>query len=238
MGTNCIKPVGYVLTDTGLHSVACKMRNCPVCAQVNRLQLMDRVVNFFEAQEELRFMTLTKSIHDNTDIMTHWHTLMVDLKRKFPGIAGFWVKEYTKRGHAHLHAIVNRYIPQEWLKQRWLDITCTSYIVHIEAMANINNPAGYMLKYMTKAHAADYKKGERIYGFFRTKGASEKPAWLRPRSTGLHAGSALEHQFEVLARLHRPKRQDTRRLLHEVAKTSRASFHRVHRVNDLGTVVH
>lgn len=228
MGTNCIKPVGFVLTDTGLHSVACKMRNCPVCSVILRLQLMERVKHFFSDDEQLRFMTLTKSINDNADIMTHWHTLMVDLKRKFPGLKGFWVKEYTKRGKAHLHMIVNRYIPQEWLSERWYEITRTSYIVHIEAMSDIKNPAAYMLKYMTKAMQANYQKGERIYGFFRCQGTAKKPnAPLRGRGHLLHTRPALEQRFEVLARLRRQQGQGARRLLHQNAKACGRRCYRV-----------
>lgn len=232
MGTNCIKPVGYVVTDTGLHSVACKMRNCPVCSQINRLMLMDRVKYFFKSDDRLRFMTLTKSIHDQTDIMKHWNTLLTDIKRKFPGIKGFWVKEYTKKGVAHLHVIVDRYIPQEWLKERWLGITCTSYIVHVEEMDDINNPAGYMLKYMTKAHASDYRKGERIYGFFRGSCSTQRTLRLRPPRTRFYAGPALEPDIEVLARLRRQERLAARRLLHRVAKASRPGLYRVHGVKN------
>lgn len=166
--TNCIKPPGIIITGKGtIANVSCKMRNCPVCSRVIRNQLMDRVKLWF-ADDELRFMTLTMQADDKSNIMDHWHVLLVDLKRHYPGIRGFWVKEYTKRKVAHLHILVNRFVDQAWLSRRWLEITGTSYIAYIERIDDIRNPAAYMLKYMTKAHGELdlYGKGERIYGFF------------------------------------------------------------------------
>lgn len=168
--TNCIKPIGYVLTETGRHPVACKMRNCIACSKVLRNQLMDRV-KLFMADDDCRFITLTMQADDRSNIMKHWNVLNLDLKRIYPGIRGFWVKEYTKKGVAHLHILVNRYIDQAWLSRRWYEITGTSYIVYATETHDVHNPAGYMLKYMTKAHTGlhNYNKGERLYGFFGAK---------------------------------------------------------------------
>lgn len=120
------------------------------------------------ADDEVRFMTLTMQADDKSPIMDHWHVLMVDLKRHHPGLRGVWCKEYTKQGVNHMHILVNRFIDQKWLSRRWLEITKTSYIAYMERIDDIRNPAGYMLKYLTKAHHEldMFQKGERIYGYF------------------------------------------------------------------------
>ncbi len=173
--TNCIKPPGWIVTSEGYHNVACKMRNCPVCSKVLRNQLMDRVREFF-ADDDLRFMTLTMQADDKSNIMHHWNTLLLDIKRHYRGIRGFLVKEYTKRGVAHIHALVTRFIDQAWLSRRWHEITGTSFIVHMEEAFEVKNAAAYMLKYMTKAHGALdlYAKGERIFSFFGARAPAKK----------------------------------------------------------------
>lgn len=168
--TNCIKPPGRVVTDDGLKDVPCKMRNCPVCSRVLRNQLMNRVTKFF-ADDTLRFMTVTMQADDKSSIMDHWHVLLVDIKRHYPRVRGFWVKEFTKRGVRHLHVLVTRYVDQAWLQRRWHEITRTSWNIKIKKVDDsfeVKNAAAYMLKYMTKAHnhLELFDKGERIYGFF------------------------------------------------------------------------
>jgi len=154
------------------------MRNCPVCARVLRNQLLDRVKEWF-ADDEVRFMTVTMRIkRDGSDVasqnarlMKCWHVLMVDLKRMYPGIRGWWMKEPTKRGAMHLHALVTRYVDIHWLKRRWHEITGDSYQCWMEEAFEIKNTAAYMMKYMTKQVNGEerFLKGERHYGFFGAK---------------------------------------------------------------------
>lgn len=127
---------------------------------------MDRVKSFFQ-DDQVYFMTLTMRADDHSDIMQHWHVLYQRLKYYYPGLRVFWVKEKTKRGIDHLHCIVTRSIDGKWLSRAWLEITKTSFIVKIDNSSEIMNAAGYMLKYMTKAHEniLQYNKGERLYGF-------------------------------------------------------------------------
>lgn len=169
--TNCIKPPGRVLTSQGWKDVSCKMRNCPVCSKVLRNQLMDRVKAFF-LDDQLYFNTITMQSDDKSNIMKHWHTLIRRLNRYYKGLRIFWVKEYTKRHTAHLHFLTTQALDGSWLSRAWLEITGTSYVVKCgNTTGEIRNAAGYMLKYMTKAHGnLDlYDKGERIYGFLGAK---------------------------------------------------------------------
>lgn len=182
--TNCIKPVGRVLTASGLKDVSCKMRNCPVCSKVLRNQLMDRVKAFY-LDSSVYFNTITLQADDHTNIMRHWKKLTDQLRYYYPHLLIFWTKEYTKRGQAHLHFLTNQALDGQWLSRTWLNITGTSYIVKCgNTTGEIRNPAAYMLKYMTKAHnSLDlFDKGERIYGFLGArapavpkKGFDEEP---------------------------------------------------------------
>lgn len=144
------------------------MRNCPGCSPVLRNQLLDRIKEFF-ADDTVWFMTLTMQATDNSDIMKHWHELQHHaLNYYYKGLRGFWTVELTKRGKAHLHALITQSIDTAWLQRAWKQITNSSYIARCEPTQDIKNPAGYMLKYITKQHNNDhlFKKGTRRYGFF------------------------------------------------------------------------
>jgi len=132
---------------------------------------MDRVKDFF-GEQPTYFNTLTMQADDVSDIMKHWHTINKRIAYYYPHLKIFWVKELTKRGVRHLHFLTTRALDGAWLSRSWLEITGTSYIVQAgTSWAEVRNPAGYMLKYMTKAHEAIqlYEKGERMYGFLGAK---------------------------------------------------------------------
>lgn len=137
---------------------------------------MDRVKTFF-SDDQIYFNTITQQIEDATDIQRYWHTLYMRIKYYYQGIRIFWVKEYTKKGKAHLHFLSSQALDGKWLSRSWLEITGSSYIVKAgNTSGEIRNPAGYMLKYMTKAHGNldMYQKGERIYGFLGSKAPAAK----------------------------------------------------------------
>lgn len=132
---------------------------------------MDRVRAFF-GDSPTFFNTITMQADDHTNIMHHWKKLTDTLRYYYPHLLIFWVKEYTQKGTAHLHFISSQSLDGAWLSRAWLQITGTSYVVKCgNSSFEIKNAAGYMLKYMTKAHAAldMYDKGERIYGFLGAK---------------------------------------------------------------------
>jgi len=190
-GTNCLKPVGYGQSmKTGERfEIPCKKWDCEVCSKIKINKLLDDTNMFFE-YEHVRFMTLTEkaTASNKNQIMKHYRRLMDNLKRKYPGLKAFWVKEFTKRGTRHLHVVVNQYIPQSEIKRLWKRATGgESYIVHIEDAKEVRNAAAYMMKYMSKQlHGGDnFKRGERRYGF--SGGRRPKTAWL----------SKAEGQIEV-----------------------------------------
>ncbi|WP_145972511.1 inovirus Gp2 family protein [Methanocella paludicola] len=126
-------------------------------------------------------MTLTeRSTAKNKDkIMKHYRRLMDNLKKEYPGLKAFWVKEFTKRGVRHLHVALNMYIPQARIKKLWTRATDgESYIVHIEDTCEVRNAAGYMMKYMTKQLEGgdNFKTHERRYGFNGEK-RPKPPEW-------------------------------------------------------------
>ncbi|BAI61471.1 hypothetical protein MCP_1399 [Methanocella paludicola SANAE] len=182
MPTNCIKPIGYgQSTTTGERfHIPCKKWDCPVCSRVRKNKLLDDVNRFFRG-EHVRFMTLTeRSTAKNKDkIMKHYRRLMDNLKKEYPGLKAFWVKEFTKRGVRHLHVALNMYIPQARIKKLWTRATDgESYIVHIEDTCEVRNAAGYMMKYMTKQLEGgdNFKTHERRYGFNGEK-RPKPPEW-------------------------------------------------------------
>jgi hypothetical protein len=101
--------------------------------------------------------------------MKDWNRFRTSLRGLVPGkLKYFLVKEFTKKGVRHLHVLINAYIDQKTISEKWERATKgTSKIVWIEDAKNIKNPAGYMTKYLTKNLNDEHKYGrkERRYAF-------------------------------------------------------------------------
>lgn len=131
-------------------------------------------------------MTLTLGTKaENKKVGYYWQRFRSYLLKYYDlKLAFFWVKEFTEKGKIHMHVLIDQYVHISKIRKAWRWATNgTSWIVHITGAKNegIHNPAGYMMKYITKT-CGDSRFGihERRYGFSRTagfnpqKGNSEK----------------------------------------------------------------
>jgi len=97
------------------------------------------------------------------------------LRRAFPGIEYFWIREWQRRGSAHFHIIVNVDVPESWVKANWFDIVGDGYIdamIHGAYMERIRTSVSrYMAKYMSKPYQKmppeDYINIGRFWGCSR-----------------------------------------------------------------------
>lgn len=151
---------------------------CRHCSTILKLKLLDKTQAWFEEHRKtvpkhfrLRFLTLTLKVDNPGDIMAYWRRMWDLIRKKYPGIYGFLVKEHHKSGKAHLHVLLmSPYIPHAWLKASWRRITKDSFVVGIRAVTKVRKPAAYMLKYMNKQLDGEaFQRHERRYSFFGRK---------------------------------------------------------------------
>jgi hypothetical protein len=122
--------------------------------------------------------------------------------RSFRHINYFWTKEFQPQtGQLHFHMLIDAYIPIGILRKAWKWATYgTSSIVFItKTWGDIQNPAGYMTKYMAKEISQNemFRPHERRYGFSRGWNSPfllhSYRAWLK-----LLPGEVTEYKFTLI----------------------------------------
>jgi hypothetical protein len=87
------------------------------------------------------------------------------------------VVELHRSGVAHLHVLVDVYLPQDWLSRAWQAVG-GGRIVDIR-WVNVRRIAGYLAKYLTKDSLAGLPKGTRLFSC--SKGIV---LWPKKKSSG------------------------------------------------------
>jgi hypothetical protein len=154
------------------HPVRCKRWSCPVCAQINRA----RVIAIARKACPRAMLTLTVSSTAYPDVDQAAEALKRGLRLLRLGLARharienfefLAVFEKHKSGHPHLHLLIRgKYIPWQYLKRRWKELTGSSQIF-INKIATTGQAAFYAAKYIGKdLHAfAHCKRWWRSHGY-------------------------------------------------------------------------
>jgi hypothetical protein len=145
----------YEVGAVVLRPVRCHSWACAYCGYT-RASWLKRQVSEAAVEHELsRFMTLTLGTRqvsraDSEErLKLAWSRLRKVLHGVYPGLEYVWVMEYTKWGQAHLHLLVNTYIPQRVLSRLWKEASGGSYIVDIR-QPGVTAVARYIAKYVGK----------------------------------------------------------------------------------------
>jgi len=176
MPGKCPTPIGaWGDPETGrIGLIPCKRWECPHCGNVKKAQLLERAGTTFKGRR-VRFWTLTVPLgfSQDHDLMRAWAKLRSLLRHAgYHHFRFFWVKEYTKAGEAHLHALVDAYLPWWLMRVLWAHAT-EGIANHLwvsgepEYGGDIKNPAAYAAKYVTKAAGMHMPKGRRRWGASR-----------------------------------------------------------------------
>ena len=135
--------------------VTCKCWNCPGCgprkanryrksigrlAEANRLNVM---LTLTLAGEKLNGEDSTRYINR---IFGHFRTYLKRKLRRPP--VYIRILEYQKNGNAHLHILLNGYIPQAWISDAWVSLG-GGKIVDIRRVS-MHKVSHYLSKYLTK----------------------------------------------------------------------------------------
>jgi hypothetical protein len=135
----------------------------------NLVEEIERVVN--ERPEMSRLLTLTLDPEtapvDQKDqhryLTERWNALRTAINREYGDLSYIWVREEQDSGLPHIHIIVSRYLPQQWVSSRWSELG-GGEIVDIRSVDRVEKVAHYVGKYLTKNALTGLPDGIRRYG--------------------------------------------------------------------------
>ncbi len=162
--------------------LGCKSWDCPICGPKKASRLRRAIIEKAQEKKLKRFLTLTLDPRKCTAeqsvsyIRQCWHKFRTYLKR-FCGrtISFITILELQRSGYAHLHVLVDSYIPQKWIQGAWQAIGGGKY-VNIK-FVDIHRIAGYLSKYLTKdLLLTQFRSKTRRYTTSRGIKLFEKPA--------------------------------------------------------------
>ena len=136
------------------HRLNCKCWNCKHCGPKKAKRYRYLIAQLAEQEHLTRFLTLTldpKKIKGNSvsHLRRVFNKFRLYLRRRFgSSIKYIAVLEFQQSGIAHLHVLVDRFIPQSWISDSWSALGGGN-IVDIRAV-DVHRIARYVSKYLTK----------------------------------------------------------------------------------------
>lgn len=152
--TFCYRPTSlnnYDILKTYFH---CHSYFCEVCAKKKRNNLIKKMKNI-KPGSVLRFLTVTLDVSKYTPesslekISEMFNMLVKYLRYRGFKFQYFKIIELTKQNIAHVHALINCYLPKSVLSVCWFAIS-QSYIVDIVKIHNAKMALFYITKYISK----------------------------------------------------------------------------------------
>jgi hypothetical protein len=152
----------------------CKAWSCAECGPRKAWQLQKAIQAHATNSRLTRFVTLTldpKTAPPVEECVPYirksWAKFRVYLARgdgvrRWKKINFILVLEFHKSGYPHLHVLVDRYIPQEWIKASWEAVGGGS-VVDIRRIYDLHRVVHYLSKYITKEAILSAPPGVRRY---------------------------------------------------------------------------
>lgn len=135
------------------------------------------------------FITLTyPAVFPNPEqAKKHLNAFLTALRRKFPGPAYYWVAELQERGALHYHLLTDRFVPKEWLSQRWFSIVGSGDEKHLKAgtsvqrVGNSSKLSSYLVgKYLNKGTQKVFEEWVgRVWGCSRGLEAAPEVTYIQ-----------------------------------------------------------
>lgn len=144
----------------------CKRWSCKTCGPKQAWLLQQRIAAKAKELGLFRMLTLTldpKKVRGDPykHLNESWRKLREAFRRKFKkSISFIAINEYQKNGMPHKHILVDRYIHQEWVKNKWEKLG-GGHQVDIRKIKNEDDPAKYICKYLTKDVLINAPKGRK-----------------------------------------------------------------------------
>lgn len=194
-------------------AAGCKAWRCKYCGPKKAEKLKKAIAQAAEEKGLTCFLTLTLdtkflSEADLRDggiayIRKSWSKLRIYLKREHGRAIDFIsIVELQKRGVAHLHILVDRYLPYEWVRNSWVAVGGGRIVVI--KFVDVHRVSGYLSKYLAKDAVGGLPVGVRRYSVSRgiTLRPKAKSGWsLEWRSLNTIRNLSLNslHQIREVA---------------------------------------
>lgn len=152
--TFCYRPTSlnnYDVLQTYFH---CHSYFCDVCAKKKKNKLIKKL-NKIKPGQVLRFLTVTLDVSQYTPeqslerISEMFNLLVKYLRYRGFIFQYFKIIELTKQNIAHVHALVNCYLPAFVVSNCWYSVS-GSYIVKLKIVKNKGMALFYLTKYLSK----------------------------------------------------------------------------------------
>src|SRR5262245_8786744 len=160
MNSNCsigtaIRQMSDRAAAHGYARLDCKRLSCVQCGPKGARRYRRAIAREAEVRGLKRFLTLTINPvrllqEDSADYIREcWNKFRTYLKREFgQRVEYIAVLELHKSGVAHLHVLIDRYIPKEWLDSAWKAVGGGfTWINDVD----VHRVSVYISKYLTKA---------------------------------------------------------------------------------------
>jgi hypothetical protein len=145
-----------------LHSNACRLRWCPICADAKARTIAYSCTDFFRDRSDVRFLTLTMK-HGDIALEEQVKRLLKCFaslrrtrfwKRYVTGSVWFVQTKWSyssNEWHNHLHMLLTgKYMPQKGLSLKWLEVTGDSRVVDIRTVHNLSRVVSDIVRYAGK----------------------------------------------------------------------------------------
>jgi len=135
--------------------LGCKAWGCPICGPKKARRYRYAISRCAVEKSLDRFLTLTldpskcPAEYSIKYIRICWSKFRTYLKRRYSVSVSFiTVLELQKNGYAHLHILIDRYVPQSWISDSWQAVG-GGKIVFIKKVDK-HRISKYLTKYLTK----------------------------------------------------------------------------------------
>jgi len=153
--------------------IYCKRWLCDYCGPRKAAWLRQKITEKAKEHELTRFLTLTVDPKTAPEgeavkyVKDVWRKFRVYLKREFGRTISFIsVMELHKSGYPHLHVLVDQYIRQSWISEKWSRLG-GGKVVWIEQVKDLRKIGWYLSKYLTKEMILEVPEGTRRYSCSR-----------------------------------------------------------------------
>jgi hypothetical protein len=162
----------FVDEESNSANFRCNSWDCYCCGYRMRQNLVEEIQRVCRSHPDLsRLLTLTldPSTAPRDQDLQHrylterWNALRTAINREHGDVSYIWVREEQEDGLPHLHILVSRYLPQEWVSSRWSELG-GGEIVDIRSIDRVEKAAHYIGKYLTKDALTGLPDGIRRYG--------------------------------------------------------------------------
>lgn len=165
-----LKHLRFASDDGDTAPIRCKSWACECCGHRLRMGLIEELERITEERPEMRrLLTLTvgrrgpSSVDRQHEYITdRWNALRTELRDRYPGMSYVLVRhEGDRGGRAHVHLLVDRYLPQQLLSD-------LSHRVGLGRVVDIRrvdarNAVHYISAYLGRGALADLPAGAHRY---------------------------------------------------------------------------